>query len=345
MYKPDDFNAATGLRNGSFGIGTYAKGDRKFPGLVLPDGGIVDLSFRFYDTHAIFDDWERNFDTLVDLAAKPGEVQHRLSEVRSLPPLAHPNMLCTGANYKTHVAQMMTKNKVYQHLRQAGDTDETFYQRAYAMMEERARSGTPFVWTGLHSSLMGANDDLSLPVLGEQHDWELELGVVIGKHARYTTPERAADLIAGYVMVNDLGTVDIFRRTDVQFQYDWISKHQPGFKVAGPFIVPKAFLQWDQLQIQLTVGDRTMQDWPTGDMIFSPMHVLTYLSERINLQPGDLMITGSPPGNGAHQGRFLRDGDVITSTVTGLGRQRNRCVTEPKPDHPLTYGLWKNPVP
>lgn len=344
MYTESDFHPATGLRHGSFGIGTYADDARRFPGLVLPDGAVLDLSDRFRDTHEIFDDWERHFDVLVERAAKPGDARFQLSNLRALPPLARPNLLCTGANYKTHVAQMMTKNKVYQHLRQPGDTDETFFQRIYAMMEERARSGTPFVWTGLHSSLVGANDEVVLPVLGEQPDWELELGVVLGKHARYATPEQAQDLIAGYVMVNDLGSVDIFRRTDVQFQYDWISKHQPTFKVAGPFIVPKQFLQWDALTIHLEVAQRTMQDWPTGDMIFSPAHVLAYLSERVNLTPGDLLITGSPPGNGAHHGRFLQSGDLMEARITGLGRQRNRCVAEAVPRQPLTYGLWKNPT-
>jgi 2-keto-4-pentenoate hydratase/2-oxohepta-3-ene-1,7-dioic acid hydratase in catechol pathway len=339
------FDPATGLPRGSFGIGTYALQGRRFPGLVLPHGDVIDLSSRFRDTHEIFDDWERHFDTLVDVAARPDVAVAALDDLQALPPLAHPNLLCAGANYKTHVAQMMTKNKVYRHLRQPDDTDETFYQRAYAMMEERARIGTPFVWTGLHSSLSGANDDLVLPVLGEQHDWELELGVVLAKGARYVSPERAADLIAGYVMVNDVGSFDIARRTDVQFQFDWISKHQPTFKVAGPFIVPKQFLSWDQLKIRLEVEGQVMQDWPTSDMVFSPLHLLAYLSERIRLVPGDLLLTGSPPGNGAHHGRFLRPGDVMTASITGLGRQRNRCVAEARPDHPLTYGLWKNPTP
>jgi 2-keto-4-pentenoate hydratase/2-oxohepta-3-ene-1,7-dioic acid hydratase in catechol pathway len=342
-----DIHPNTGLRLGSFGIGTYAPagGGRAFAGLVHPDGRVVDLSNEFRDTHALFDDWARNFDRLVDIAARPGAAQHDFSALRPLQPLAHPNLMCAGANYKTHVAQMLTKNKFNQHNRLPGESDEAFYQRNYAMMEQRAREGTPYFWTGLHSSLCGANDDVILPVLGEQPDWELELGVVIGRHQRYASVDEAQGLIAGYVMVNDIGTVDIFRRTDIPWGYDWISKHQPTFKPAGPFIVPAAFFDRDEpLRIELRLNGQVMQDWTSDDMVFKPAQVLAYASERVNLMPGDLLLTGSPPGNGMHHGRFMRDGDLIESSITGLGRQRNRCVQERAPERPLAFGHWKNAV-
>ncbi len=345
MNQHNNIDPATGLRKGSFGIGTYAAkpGGQAFPGLVLPDGRVANLSTRWRDTHEIFDDWERNFDALVDIAAKPSGEQHDFNLLQLLKPLSHPNLLCAGANYKTHVAQMLAKNHFNQHNRLKGESDEAFYQRNYAMMEKRAREGTPFFWTGLHSSLVGANSDVILPVLGEQPDWELELGVVVGKHQRYATVEQAQALVAGYVMVNDIGTVDIFRRTDIPWQYDWVSKHQPTFKPAGPFIVPAAFIRPDEaLQIRLTLNGAVMQDWPSDDMIFGPAQILAYASERINLTPGDMLLTGSPPGNGMHHGQFMKDGDIMESSITGLGRQRNRCVKEVAPDHPLAFGLWKN---
>ncbi|AOW12035.1 fumarylacetoacetate hydrolase family protein [Hydrogenophaga crassostreae] len=336
-------NPATGLHEGTFGVGTFSANGKAFPGLVQPDGRLIDLSAKFHDTHEIFDDWARNFDVLVDIAAKPDAAQHDFSAVKALKPLAHPNLLCAGANYKTHSAQMLTKNKFNQHNRKAGESDEDFFKRNMELMERRAREGTPFFWTGLHSSLVGANDDVVLPVLGTQPDWELELGAVVAKHQRYATIEEAQSLIAGYVIVNDIGTVDIFRRTDIPWGYDWISKHQPSFKVAGPFIVPSAFFKPDHsFQIQLQLNGKMMQDWPSNDMIFSPAKMLAYASERINLTPGDTLITGSPPGNGMHHGTFLKDGDTMESSITGLGRQKNRCVQEATPDHPLAYGYWKN---
>ncbi len=318
----------TGLRAGTFGIGTYRHGSRRWPGLVKPDGGVIDLTPWFVDTHAIFDDWERHFPQLVDIAARQ-DGEHAFDTLEALPPLAHPNLLCTGANYRQHVAEMLTKNAFNQHSRLPGESDEAFFRRNWEIADRRGREGVPFFWTGLHSSLAGAHADVVLPVLGHQHDWELELAAVVGRSMRYASVDEAASMIAGYVMVNDLGSVDQFRRTDIPWNFDWVSKHQPGFKVAGPFIVPAPFVRLDDdMRIQLRLNGQTMQDWPVTDMIFSIPQVLAYASERIRLLPGDLLLSGSPPGNGAHHGRFLQEGDLIESTITGLGWQRNRCRNE-----------------
>jgi len=239
---------------------------------------------------------------------------------------------------------MLTKNKFNQHNRKPGESDEDFFKRNYALMEERARTGVPFIWTGLHSSIVGPDDEVMLPVIGEEPDWEMELGVVIGKSQRYASLEEAEEMIAGYVAVNDLGTVDIFRRADIPWGYDWISKHQPSFKPVGPFIVPRQlFPLTDDIRIKLTVNDKVMQDWPVTDMIFGPAKFTAYLSERVNLMPGDLIVTGSPPGNGKHHGQFLQDGDIMTGSITGLGKQTNTCMTEPAPERGLTVGMWKEP--
>lgn len=342
LQSPANVNPTTGLLNGTFGIGTFAVAGRDVPGLVRPNGEGLDLSDRFPDTHAIFDDWERNFDRLVDIEAKHAGSFH-LRDVRPRPPLSHPNLLCAGANYKQHSAEMLTKNKFNQHNRLPGETDDEFFKRNYALMERRAREGIPFLFAGLHSALVGANDDVILPVLGNEPDWELEFGAVVGKSGRLCSVEQAAGLVAGYVMVNDLGSVDIFRRTDIPWGYDWISKHQPTFKPAGPFIVPANFISVnDDIRIRLKVNGAIKQDWPVTDMVFNVPRLLAYASERVNLLPGDIIITGSPPGNGRHHGHFLKDGDLIESEITYLGRQRNRCVAERMPNRPLAFGLWKN---
>ena len=335
------YHPATGLANGSFGIGMYGHADvgKAFPGLVQPDGTVFDLSDRYVDTHAIFDDWDRALDTFVDIAAKGGETGIRFEDVECLPAVRHPNILGTGSNYKQHVAEMMTYNKFNRHNRRPGESDEDFFKRNYAEVERRSSEGMPFFWTGLHSALSGANDDIILPLIGKQMEFELELGVVVARTGRYIPPDEADDLIAGYVMVNDLGAVDEFRRADVKFQYDWISKNQPNHYPVGPFVVPRQFVEWDQVQIVLKVNEKTMQDWPTNDMIFSPQEILSYASERIKLLPGDLLITGSPPGNaGSHGGAWLKDGDVVDSELTGLGRQRNLVVNEDAGGRKPTYG-------
>jgi 2-keto-4-pentenoate hydratase/2-oxohepta-3-ene-1,7-dioic acid hydratase in catechol pathway len=333
------FHSATGLAFGSFGIGTYRRDGRAFPGLVQPDGAVFDLSKLYADTHAIFEDWDRALDLLGDIAAKGRDTDMRLEDIEVLPALRHPNMLCAGSNYRQHVAEMMTHNKFNQDQRLPGETDANFFARNLAEVDRRAREGMPFFWTGLHSSLAGANDDITLPLVGEHPDWELEFGVVIAGTGRYLGPDETGRLIAGYVMVNDIGTVDEFRRADVRWGHDWVSKHQPGFKPMGPFIVPKQFVDRSQVRITLKVSGETMQDWPISDMIFSPEQILAYASERIRLMPGDLLITGSPPGNGAmHGGRWLRPGDVVESEITFLGRQRNIVVAEDAGGRTPTYG-------
>ncbi|WP_226635058.1 fumarylacetoacetate hydrolase family protein [Novosphingobium profundi] len=344
--KLKDVNAATGLVAGSFGIGTYRTNGRTFPGLVQPDGATYDLSAHYPDTLAVFEDWDRALDLLADIAAKNSGTDLALRDLECLPPVARPNMLCTGSNYRQHVAEMMTYNKFNQDKRLPRESDESFFQRNLAEVDRRAREGMPFFWTGLHSALCGANDDVPLPLVGAHHDWELEFAAVVARTGRYIRPEDADQLIAGYVMVNDLGTVDEFRRADVRWGHDWVSKHQPNFKPAGPFIVPKQFVDRAKVQITMKLNGEVMQDWPISDMIFQPEQILSYASERIRLMPGDFLLTGSPPGNGAmHGGRWMKPGDVLEGEITYLGRQTNNIVAE-QTDGVPTYGSfiteWSN---
>lgn len=337
---PEGVDPVTGLAAGTFGIGTYRMpGEASFAGVVTPGGGVFRLSDRYLDTHAVFDDWERAVAFANEVTVKQDREALDFSELEILPVLSHPNMLCAGSNYRQHVAEMMTLNGFNQQNRREGESDQAFFERNLAEVDRRGREGMPFFWTGLHSSLCGANDVVAAPLIGEQLDWELEFGVIVGKTGRYLRPEEAEDLIAAYVMVNDLGTVDEFRRADVRFQYDWISKHQPNFKPFGPFAVPKEFVDRTKVQIRLKVNGQIRQDWPISDMIFTPEQILSYASERIRLTPGDLLITGSPPGNGAmHGNAFLKPGDLMESEVTYLGRQRNRIVAEQTSGRAPTYG-------
>lgn len=337
--RPDHINAETGLVTGSFGIGSYRAQGRTFPGLVQPDGSLYEISHLYNDLHAVFDDWDRALDQLVDLAAKGGSTPYRLSEAECLTPLRRPQVLGAGSNYRQHVAEMMTFQKFNQHARLDGESDEQLFRRMLAEVDRRKKEGMPFIWTGLHGSLGGANDDIEIPLIGNDMEWELELGVVVARGGRYIRPEEAGDLIAGYVMINDLGAVDEFRRVDVRFQFDWIGKSQPGSWPVGPFIVPKQFVDRSKIQITLKKNGRVMQDWPVTDMIFEPEELLSYASERVKLLPGDLLFTGSPPGNaGSHGGDYLKPGDIVESEVTYLGRQRNLVRTEDAAGRSPTYG-------
>ena len=169
--SPADIDPATGLRTDSFALATLAEGERAFPALVGSDGAVTDLSDRFRDLHEIVEDWAANLDRIGNLWAGTGRPTRPLAGLRPLPPLAHPNVFGAGANYKTHSAQMLTKNEFNQHNRKPGESDEEFFQRNLELMERRSREGIPFAWTALHSSLVGATDDVVLPALGDEPDW------------------------------------------------------------------------------------------------------------------------------------------------------------------------------
>ena len=201
-------------------------------------------------------------------------------------------------------------------------------------MDERAARGEPYLFFGSPSAICGAYDDVVLPRGGEQHDWELEFAAVIGRSGRRVPVERAMDLVAGYTIANDLTTRDLVYRPDLKaLGTDWLrSKNSPTFLPMGPYIVPAAFVpETSDLRITLRLNGKAMQDESTSDMIFDVARLVSDASSKVSLRPGDLLLTGSPAGNGSHWGRLLTEGDVMESTVTGLGRQRNRCVREDLP--------------
>jgi 2-keto-4-pentenoate hydratase/2-oxohepta-3-ene-1,7-dioic acid hydratase in catechol pathway len=162
-------------------------------------------------------------------------------------------------------------------------------------------------------------------------DWELELGVVIGRRARHVAPEQAMEHVAGYAIVNDITAREhIFRRDAGAIGADWLSgKCFPTFLPFGPLLVPRRFVPDPYaLKIQLAVNGKLYQDESTRDMLIGIEQQIAYLSDRVELQPGDLICTGSPYGNGAAFGVFLKPGDVMEGSITGLGRQRNPCIAE-----------------
>jgi 2,4-didehydro-3-deoxy-L-rhamnonate hydrolase len=133
----------TGLKIGTFGFGTFTLDRGKpFPGLVKPEGEVLDMSYA--DTHVLMEDWDRAFELMSTLAARSSGPFLKFSELNYRQPLAHPNLLCAGANYKQHVAEMLTKNKFNQHNRLSGESDEAFFKRNYMLIEKRSREGMPF---------------------------------------------------------------------------------------------------------------------------------------------------------------------------------------------------------
>jgi 2-keto-4-pentenoate hydratase/2-oxohepta-3-ene-1,7-dioic acid hydratase in catechol pathway len=318
-----------------FALGTFAApGGPTFAGLVLGDR-VADLGARFgapATVRALVEDWERSLPRLQALADRtaPDEAEYRLDELRPLAPVQPAGQVfCAGANYRQHVLDLFAGAE------RRGDSSDGLTvderERAREELDERARTGRPFVFMESANAIVGAQDDVVLPAGSEQHDWELELVAVIGRPVRRVSRERALEAVAGYTIANDVTTRDALIRLDARgLGLDWLAgKCAPTFLPTGPFIVPAVHAGDPQdLHITLRVNGRTMQDESTADMLFDVAALIAHISEVSELRPGDLVLTGSPAGNGASHGVFLRPGDVMEGEITGLGMQRNRCVAE-----------------
>jgi 2-keto-4-pentenoate hydratase/2-oxohepta-3-ene-1,7-dioic acid hydratase in catechol pathway len=186
-----------------------------------------------------------------------------------------------------------------------GRTEEQVRRETAAMMDRRAAEGVPYIFTGLPSAVAGPYDDLVLPGYSTRHDWELELAAVIGRRTYRASPAQALDAVAGYTIVNDVTTRDlVFRKDMPEIGTDWFrAKNAPGFLPTGPFIVPRDLVGGPgDLRVRLSLNGSMMQDESTKDMIFDVAAVLSAASQTAVLLPGDLVLTGSPAGNGLHWG-------------------------------------------
>lgn len=255
-----------------------------------------------------------------------------LRAARMLAPLPDARqVICTGANYRKHVIDLVAAQGAG--AASEGMSREQRMADAARRVDERARNGIPYAFPKLVSSIIGPSDDVVIPRDAEQFDWELELGVVMGREAWRVPRERAMEHVAGYTIVNDLTRRELVYRADMKsLGSDWLrSKSGPGFLPTGPWIVPARYIDPRNLWMRLEVNGRVMQDESTTDMLFDIPAQIAYVSSYARLLPGDLLATGSPAGNGMHHGRFLKDGDVITASIQHLGTQVNRCIGEPAP--------------
>lgn len=241
--------------------------------------------------------------------------------VQMLPPIDLPRQVfCTGANYRKHVVDLTIDMGVGP----KGLSDTELRKWAENMMDERAANGEPYVFLKPVSAIAGAFDPLIVPDYDEKPDWELELGVVIGKHGRNIPREDAMSYVAGYAIVNDVTSRSLIPRTDYQsLGTDWFrSKGQPGYLPFGPVLIPAEFISDpSSLTLKLSLNGDVMQNETTADMIFDIARQIEYISRYSNLMPGDLICTGSPAGNGTHYNRYLKKGDVMVGEIDGLGRQ------------------------
>jgi 2-keto-4-pentenoate hydratase/2-oxohepta-3-ene-1,7-dioic acid hydratase in catechol pathway len=288
---------------------------------------MADVSSLF----AVLQDWERNFDAIRtvlsrhDFSAQAVE----LDGLRFEAPFVPRQILCTGANYRQHVIQMIIHMETDPAIR--AQPEDVRRKRATEIVAKRAAEGAPYVFAKLPSTVTGPRDPIQIPATTQKADWEMELGVVFGRETRNVTRERALDHVAGYMIVNDITNRDlVFRDDSKALGSDWImGKSSPTYLPIGPLLVPAAFVPDPQaLQLRLKLNGEIKQDASTGDMIFDIARQIEFASTHVKLLPGDLLATGSPHGNGTDYGRFLQPGDVLEAEIDGFGAQRNEIVAE-----------------
>ena len=208
-----------------------------------------------------------------------------------------PNYYCIGLNYAKHAAE-------------AGAEPPK----------------EPIIFSKASSALSGPDDAVIIPRGSQKADWEVELGIVIGREALYVSEDQALSYVAGYCTINDVSE----RAFQMEHAGQWIKgKSAPSFAPTGPYLVTADEVPNPQnLRLWLSLNGTVVQDSSTDDMIFGVAHIIAYMSRFMKLLPGDVIATGTPSGvgMGMKPQRFLRPGDVMELEVEGLGKQRQTAM-------------------
>ncbi|RCS23595.1 FAA hydrolase family protein [Phyllobacterium salinisoli] len=269
----------------------YGEAGNEKPGLLDKDGKLRDLSGHVNEIAGAA--------LAPDALAKLGEI-----DAESLPlvfgnPRLGPcvagtgKFICIGLNYADHAAES-----------------------GLAVPPE------PVIFMKATSAIVGPNDDLVIPRGSEKTDWEVELGIVIGKTAKYVSEAHALDYVAGYCVLHDVSE----RAFQTERAGQWTKgKSCDTFGPTGPWLVTKDEVADPQnLAMWLKVNGETMQDGSTKTMVYGVRHLVSYLSQFMSLHPGDIISTGTPPGvgMGMKPPRYLKAGDVVELGIEGLGSQK-----------------------
>lgn len=240
---------------------------------------------------------------LAETGAAPS---HALTEIRWHAPLPRvpKNIFCLGLNYLAHARES-----------------------ARARGRELTLPTVPVIFTKAPTTVTGPFDDVRIdPAVTQQVDWEVELGVVLGRTGKNVPRATALDHVFGYTVINDLSARDL-----QQQHMQWFKgKSLDGFCPMGPVVVTAdEFGDPQAKRLQLRVNGATKQDSNTGDMIFPVDAIIEWLSKGLTLEAGDVIATGTPEGIGLARTppEFLTDGDVVETEVEGIGTIRNRIVT------------------
>ena len=272
-------------------------------GFVKP--GILDREKKVRDASSLVHDWDSSTVTIEKLDSIKSIDLSTLPEIKKIDSLAPcvskksiGKFICIGLNYSDHAAE--------------------------TGMEVPPE---PIMFMKATSAVIGPNDNVIIPKKSQQSDWEVELGVIIGKEAKYIDEDQSQNHIAGYCVVNDLS-----ERT-FQFKHSgqWVKgKSCDTFGPIGPYLVTKEEVVDPQnLNLWLDLNGKRMQDGSTKTMVYGVNFLVSYLSQFMSLQPGDIISTGTPPGVGMGMKPqvFLKPGDVMTLGIEGLGQQTQKTIS------------------
>lgn len=248
----------------------------------------------------LFAGWDKSFTALSTLAAKAPAACADLARASAplLAPLRYPGkVLCAGANFYDHIAEMGVQ-----------DTRKEA-QRLF------------FFFKPPRNAVVGPGKTVRMPLDTKAFDWEIELAAIIGKPARAVSEKDAMAAIAAYTIAIDFSARDLNRVPESFFKLDWVAgKANDTCCPMGPVVVPAAFLANPQdLPLLLKVNGETKQNARTSGMIFSIAEQIVALSRIMTLDPGDVVLTGTPAGVGAPKGTFLKVGDKVDASIEGIG--------------------------
>lgn len=333
-----------------FKVGTFETGGAPWVGVVLRDRLIVELDAANAalersaglpvipmpaDMIALIERYDygvkrRLYEIVNDLvgnnmlgAARPDYV-YDVEDVGTLPPIMYPGKILNAAvNFYSHV-----------------DESGTPEERRAAARQRREERGVPYLFLKpSRGAVVGNGSPIVIPYGRNRTDWEVELGTVIGRTAKYVSANNAQDYVFGYMVTMDISDRGGRPPGGAPFTSDWfVGKGHDTFAPQGPWIVPKEFYgnPMEILRQSLSVGEEQMQEATAGDMIHSLWELIEYGSSIITLYPGDVINNGTSGGTGmgtAVRGaqRFLQPGEVVTATIDGIGTLKLPVIGQEKP--------------
>lgn len=246
---------------------------------------------------SLFDDWAKA-STALDRASVKVDAADRVTPTRRLAPLLYPGkILCAGANYFDHLAEMGMPG--------AKKAD----QRLFFFMKPP------------RNAVVGEGATVHMPIGTKAFDWEIELAAVIGRTARNVSVETAPSHVAAYTVSIDFSARDHNRAPETFYKLDWVAgKANDTCCPLGPRLVPASALKNIQdVGLKLAVNGTTKQDGRTTDMIFSIAEQISIASRIMTLDPGDVLLTGTPAGVGVPKQTFLKVGDKVDASIEGIG--------------------------